>query len=444
MADPLHNQRVPDAVRHAFDAVLAFQLPNPENAAFRERIHTDAERESRSTTALLLNEKSLTGGILSACVDPVLVVLDEFKKQCGAFDTAIRPHLPKIDAINDIDRQIAEKQRESDQTQIRTEEKHAADHHYAQAKEKQNRLKEAYESMSRAEGQREAKDFPPILYFTILIIIGAVEWMINYSSFLEFFSVPAMAAGFTFAVALAVACASHWHGTRLQGKGHYFGDHVELGEKKKEILAITIATAALIVAISYVGWIRYSWAIDLVSQLGVNSGISIGQNNNLPTINVGQKVILSLAANLLVWFIGAALAYAVHDKNPAFTEKFREFKAANKHYLALRVKVDAEIHRLRALLEKDIAELKNTAQAKEQEARPLADMLTTKEESVSKINAEADRLANRLIRNYRTTLGDIAAVDNPALKFNQGGKIIDLESYRQIDINHSLQTTSEQ
>jgi hypothetical protein len=181
----------------------------------------------------------------------------------------------------------------------------------------------------------------------------------------------------------------------------------------------------------------------LGAQLGVDSSISIEQDNDLPSINVGQKVMVSLIANLLVWFIGAAFAYAVHDKNPAFTEKFREFKAANKIYLALRVKINAEIHRLRALLEKEIEELKNTAQAKEQEARPLAEMLATVKERVIKINAEAERLANRLIRNYRSTLGDIAAVENPVLKFNQGGRVIDLESYRQIDINYNLQMTSE-
>jgi len=444
MPDSVHsNKRIPDNVQHAFDAVLSFQLPNPDSPAFRERILVDAERESHSTTPLLLNEKGLTGGMLSACIDPVFASLDEFKKQCGVFDTSIHPHLPKIEAINDIDRQIAEKRHESDLTQIRTEEKHAADHHYAQAKENQQRLKEAYERMYRAEGQREAKDFPPFLYFTILIIIGAVEWMINYSSFLEFYSVPAMAAGFTFAVALAVACSSHWHGTRLKGKGHYFGDHVELGEKKKEIVAITITTAALLIAITHVGWVRYSWAVDLVSQLGINSGISIDQDSDLPTINVGQKVVISLVANLLVWFVGAAFAYAVHDKNPAFTEKFREFKAANKLYLALREKIDAEIRRLRALLEKDIEELKNTALAKEQEARPLAEMLSAKKERDNKINDDAERFANRLIRSYRMTLGDIASVNNPALKFNQGGQIIELENYRQIVTDYSFQTNSE-
>jgi hypothetical protein len=51
MADALHNQRVPDAVQHAFEAVSAFQLPDPDNATFRERINTDAERESHSATA---------------------------------------------------------------------------------------------------------------------------------------------------------------------------------------------------------------------------------------------------------------------------------------------------------------------------------------------------------------------------------------------------------
>jgi len=101
MADLIHDQRIPDAVQQAFQAVSTFQLPNSEDALFRERIHINAEREAHSKTALFINENGLTGGMLSACVDPVRVILDEFKKQSGKFDIAIRPHLSKINGIND-------------------------------------------------------------------------------------------------------------------------------------------------------------------------------------------------------------------------------------------------------------------------------------------------------------------------------------------------------
>ena len=92
----------------------------------------------------------------------------------------------------------------------------------------------------------QAQDFPRIPYAFILITIGAVEWMINYESFYAFYPVPAMAGGFTFAVALAVACASHWHGTGLKTQDHYFGPAALPADKSREFRAIVIVTIALL------------------------------------------------------------------------------------------------------------------------------------------------------------------------------------------------------
>ena len=443
MTTQLHNKRVPETVQVAFRRVSEFSLSSQESPIFRDQINIDTKRESKSKAPLLLDSKGLTGGMLSSCIDPVLVEVNKFNKLSDEFDISIRPHLPKIEALVVSKDKINDLQIESENTQFNIEKKHAAKLDYSQAKDAYERLKEQYDEMYNAEGQREAKNFSPTLYFLILIVIGAIEWLINYSSFLEFYSVPAMAAGFTFAISLAVACASHWHGSRLKGSAYFFGDHVDLGERKKELLAISVATIALVIAICYVGWVRYSWAIDLVAQLGVNSGISIEQDNNLPSINVGQKVIVSLIANILVWFIGAAFAYAVHDKNPRFTEKLREYNKANKAYLSKHKPVQAEIRQKRSQLAHEIEVERNKAKAINDDATPLAEMLQTKDAKNGKINSEANRLANALIRNYRSTLGSISAISNPTLQFNQDGKLIDLETYRQINTKYTLQNTLE-
>jgi len=108
MTDPINKQHVPDAVQHAFEAALAFQLPSPENTTFREKIRTDAERESRSATPLLLNEQGLTAGMLSACVSPIVNELTEFNQKSADFDRTIRVHLPTIDIdkLKNINSQI--------------------------------------------------------------------------------------------------------------------------------------------------------------------------------------------------------------------------------------------------------------------------------------------------------------------------------------------------
>ncbi len=431
------NVRIPESIKVAFKAITEFNIPSQDDVIFRECFNTNINIESRSENPLLLNKKGLTSGMLSSCVDPTLIYLDKFYKLSDEFDVSISPYLPKIEALRENQNQIKELENESEQAQINIENTHGSNQKYNQAKIKYEQLKQNYTQMYNAEGQREAKNFSPLLYGLILILIGAVEWLINYSSFLEFYNVPAMAAGFTFAVSLAVACASHWHGSRLKGSSYFFGDHVEISEKNKEILAISFATAALLIAICYVGWVRYSWAIDLLSQLGT-SNTSIDQDTTLPTIDVGNKVVVSLIANLLVWFIGAAFAYAVHDKNPRFTEKLREYNRANKEFLNLHKPIELEIHQQRSKLAQNIYELKNIATAISEEAAPLAEIKTIKDQRVLKVNSQINSLVNALIRNYQSSLSSIAIVENPTLQFNANGTLINLENYRQIQIKFSF------
>jgi hypothetical protein len=436
MAENKPTQRIPEQVQQAFDAVMAFQWPSTDQS-FRERINHTAEQESRSNSPLRLNEYGLTSGMLTACIDSVSELRDRFLQLHGAFDTAIHSSLQKIHALQDIDRQIALKQQEYEQAQASTEEKHEANSKYKEAKKNVIRLQDEYETMYRAEGQREAKDFPLIAYGALLLGVGAAEWMVNYETFLNFTEVPLMAAGATILVALAVAFAAHYHGTMFKGHQCFFGDHVEHFIKNRNIRVLAIVSVVLALAFAGVGGARYLLVASQVSQLGGGEGGLLG--GDVVTINVGQVVTISMVINIFVWFVGAAIAYAVHDENPGFTEKLREYKKAKKTYDPLRSMVEMEIHQLHSKLEKEIKELKNTAHAHEQEAKPLADLLATVIEKNNKIKSEADRLANRLIRTHRSTMGDLAAINNPELKFNKNGQLIDLETYRQLDIDFSFQ-----
>lgn len=446
MADPLQNQRVPDAVQQAFEAIMAFQLPNPENATFREQINADAERESRSTTPLLLNEQELTSGMLSACVSPIVNELSEFNQKCAGFDRTIREHLPTIDIdkLKNISSQIAGTELAKAQAPGQIEEEYTRQvHAYSPAKETKDDAETKYSAALANNNGIQAQDFPLIPYAFILITIGAVEWMINYESFFAFYPVPAMAGGFTFAVALAVACASHWHGTGLKAQDHYFGFATLPADKSREIRAIVIVTIALVIAITYVGYARYSAAVKLVATF-TNTSNSIISDVNLPQINIGQDVAASLAANLLVWFIGAALAYTVHDKDPNYTILLRQKKSAAKKYNQHRVVIDKQIVQRQAQLNNQIQGLKNTAQVMKRQSQPIGDWLDTVVEKTNKNYDNANLLVNRLIQNYRTTLCNLAAVDNPELKFNHGGRLISLEAYRNLAINYRLRTHLEE
>ncbi|MCK9394485.1 MAG: hypothetical protein M0Q44_02715 [Methylobacter sp.] len=436
MAENKPTQCIPEPVQQAFDAVMAFQWPSTDQP-FHERINNNAEQESRSTSSLRLDEYGLTSGMLPACIDQVSELRDHFLKLYGTFNTAIHSSLDKIESLQGIDGEIVEKQKEYEQIQASAEKKHEADSKYEDAKKKVTDLEVGYKAMYRDEGQREAKDFSLIAYGALLFGVGAAEWMVNYETFLNFSEVPLMAAGATILVAAAVAFAAHFHGTMLKGHQHFFGDHVETPKKNSHIRWFVIVSIILAVAFGGVGGARYLLVASQVSQLGGGAGGLLG--GDVITINVGQVVTVSMVINIFVWFVGAAIAYAVHDENPAFTDKLREYKKAKKIFEPMRKVVDMEIFQLRSKLEKEIKELKNTARAYGQETKPLADLLVTVTEKSNQISTEADRLANRLIRSYRSALTDQAVVGNPELKFNKSGQLIDLDAYRQLAICFSFQ-----
>lgn len=426
-------QRIPESVQQAFDAVMAFQWPSTDQL-FRERINNSAEQESRSTSPLRLNEHGLTSGMLAACIDSVSELRDHFLHLHGAFDTVIHSSKKNTDALQEIDNQIASKQREYEQTLTSAEEKHQTDK-YTELKDKVARLDNEYKAMYRAEGQREAKDFPQIVYVALLLGVGAAEWMVNYDTFLSFTEVPLTAAGTTMIFAAAIAWLADYHGTRLKGHHYFFGNHVEISKKNWNIGKLIGFSTILALAFGGIGAFRYAYVANQISQLG--GGGLLG--SDVVTINVGQVVTVSMVTNIFVWFVGAAIAYAVHDENPNFTNKLREYKKAKKIYDPLRHSFEMEMRQIHSKREKEINELKNTAHALEQETKPLADLLITANERKNKVASEADLLANRLVRTYRLALADLAAVDNPELKFNKSGELIDLESYRQLAIDFSFQ-----
>jgi hypothetical protein len=440
MAENNSTQVIPEQLQLAFDAVMAFQLPSTDQA-FREHINSSAETESQSTVPLLLDENELTNGMWSGCIDQISKYRDEFLKLQGIFAAGLQPSRKKIDAWKSIDDEIANKQNEYDDIEASTIASKEANRQYADAKKNVTNLEEEYKVMYRAEGQREAKDFPLYLYIILLMLVGAAEWMVNYETFLNFTEVPLMAAGATILVALAVAYAAHFHGTNFKGHQYFFGDHIETAKKNNHIRGLIIVSIILILAFIGVGGARYELVAQQASQLGGGEGGLLG--GDVVTINIGQVVSISMVINVFVWFIGAAIAYTVHDENPAFTDKFREFKKAKRIFDPLRQELDKKIAQLHAERNKKIGELKNTAKAHEQEAKPLADLELMVNEKNKKICSESKRLVNQMIRTYRSSLAQQAKVSNPDIRFNRNGELIDLETYRQLNIDFNFQNKLE-
>lgn len=205
------------------------------------------------------------------------------------------------------------------------------------ARDRSNEAKKQFEGDRTCMAQQEigAKK-TPWWYILALIAITAVEWMINFQSFLSYLdNVPFMAAGFTIAVAIIVAFASHEHGTYARqpyfrnAMRHTHADH-DLGITILFIFSVIMFVLALI----FVGWARYSYTVEMIKLSG-------GEE-----VNVLLKVSVSLISNVLVWGIGCWVAYVVHSKGrytPRHKEKDRTEKVREKAEAKLRKYSDALI-----------------------------------------------------------------------------------------------------
>jgi hypothetical protein len=433
---------IPSPVQQAFDAVLAFQLPKVDDSALRDEIRSHAETESHSTKALLLNEQGLTEGMLSTCISPIHQKLTEFNTKSDHFDAAVCSHLPEVNIsqIKNLNSQIAAAEQAKAQAPAQIEAHYARQTNtYASTKAIKDNADTKYATALASNNGIYAQDFSTISYILILMGFGAVEMWFNYRAFYQLYSIPAMAGGFTLVVAGAIGWISHWHGTRLKSIDHYFGRAVSPVHKNREIRATIAMTIALFLAISYVGYVRFSSAIQISEKFSNPVGSSIMASANLPQIHIGQDVMASLAANILVWVLGAALAYTVHDKNPDYTTLLRQKKIATKQYEQHWKAIDKQVEQKQADYDNQIQGLTNTAKMLKQDSRPIGDWLDAINDKHRQHIDDTTQLKNGLIKQYQTTLCNLADVNNSTLKFNYGGRLIDLKAYRQLAINSTLE-----
>lgn len=165
---------------------------------------------------------------------------------------------------------------------------------------------------------RESRKTPWWLYVIALLGIGVVEWLINYHSFMAFFGVPALALGFTIAVAIMVAIASHFHGTLLKQpirrQELRRGDDLSNQGYRWWLLGVSLG---LLGAFVFVVAVRYlSWS-DL-NELGV-------------ALPVWPKVLTTLLSNVLVWIIGGAVAFGAHSEGQ-YTARQGKRDSAQRRY----------------------------------------------------------------------------------------------------------------
>lgn len=277
--------------------------------------------------------------------------------------------------------------------------------YYERHGEKLRKLHEVegeYLALKTQEGGRDARVPSKVADYGIPAVIMIPEFFMNYASFVKLAGVPAIGFGLSMVVALAVAVSSYMTGTFWKAF-HFYMHPDDPVQRAKGLRRIGIATALLLISICAVAYARYHMVMEQVE-----AALAIGMvPPNAAALTAGL-----LAGNLLVFAIGAAVTYLMHDENPAFAEKAEVYAKLREEAEATRRKqLDAKLDGIEGGYKRDQGRMRGVAKLMNAEADylPICEM-------IGDIAAKDAEVVGAL-QNYRTRLADRLLRTNPDFRF---------------------------
>ncbi len=260
------------------------------------------------------------------------------------------------------------------------------------------RLTTEYER-KRASHDRDAAAWNPVLYCLGLLVVVALEYPVNLSSFLKIgFLTPAFATASVTLIAVVLAFSSHELGMVVRQWGERFGDNVTgtlKGDSRRKVavglMLLMFGAAAIFFSRSYL----VKEEIARCEALG-------GECSS--TVSVYG---IAFAMNFIVYALGFAWSFGKHDPVPGFMEERYRLDVLKRQLAG----------RYRSGLEKQLQQrIEEARRAGEQLQRRHADQ-KDKLPNFGVHNAQFEEIVNldtrvlALLENYRSQLV-AAARDN--------------------------------
>lgn len=191
----------------------------------------------------------------------------------------------------------------------------------------------SYERKRTANGGEESRAWGRYRYLFALFLIAVPELFLNFQSSMRTIGLaglnsPALAAGLTVLLALAIAFSSHVIGVCIHQWGDRFGGDVGRKEKLHSLRFFSLGWTLFIIAITIVTYGRYLLFAD-----DLERAILMGRTTGAGALlQVGYTV----GGNVLVWLIGIVISMFAHDKVDGLGETKRAYDLAHKRYAASR------------------------------------------------------------------------------------------------------------
>lgn len=255
-------------------------------------------------------------------------------------------------------------------------------------------------AMKFDEGGRDAKVPNRILEWGILLpLVMIPEAMLNYESFSRapIIQTGFQALGVTIIVGIGIAIAAHMVG-RYVRQFNYFMRPDDEYQNRAGWPLWSIGSLLLLVALGVVWYARYYYLLPQIEE-----AIILGQSPP----NVYAQAASMLLGNIVVFVIGAALTFLLHDPNPEYSDKARklnELKAKRKRI------EKAEINNKLSAIEQAFKEKVEMARKKASQmsnmpqyasVRAAIGMIESKDAEVMGLLSEyKDALASRLSSDF--------------------------------------------
>ena len=168
----------------------------------------------------------------------------------------------------------------------------------------------------------------PSRLIDLMIPLGIMipEGFMNYKFFFEYIGIGIVALGSTIVVGLGIGWSAFLAGRFLKAYHFYMGPDND-AQRSEGIRMISIAMTLLFVSLMAVGAVRYMGiARDNPGRLLIN----------LPPLEPFSQTGMLLFGNLVVFGLGMAITYWLHDKNPLYAERAETFKKQEEKVERLR------------------------------------------------------------------------------------------------------------
>lgn len=419
-------------VRRLAENCLAFRWKLPNEDSFSSELSNIAYEEACTQKAqVVLNSINHTPQMQGFVVSRLMRQVPEWIEVKTEFRTMLSRHDELLQKTADLKQEKVKLEKDLETIESTVEDKMAREKQdFRDAREEAADAESEYANLYEQHGNRHARVVNKWLYISLLGLVGMVEWLINWEAANALFAQPYLAAGIVIVIALAIAAASHEHGTLLKQWSYSVGAYADRQTRSRNLRALIFTSLLFFAAMILVGYMRYKLAYtDLIGSMSVGGSNPFGSTGTMS--EVYTAVGMTLMGNVIVWILGAMIAYWLHDNDPDFATARQRQLEARKKYNAWRVRMEKVVRDERDDLNRRIGEIDNRLTSRGNKGKLLVDSCTQVMEHERMLLSRLKHYLDEYLSAYKRILLQVVNKKNPGVVFlSEDGELSSLDYER--------------